>query len=300
MNESIKKGIFFALLTATISGFSIFYNKLVISKGIDASIFNIIKNGGVAFILSLLLLFSKRRKSVVTFSLKQWGWLVIIGIIGGGFPFILYFEGLKSVSAVNATLIHKSMFIWVTLLAIPLLGERLNIWQIIGFAAIAWSNLFIGGFNGFKANLGEIMILASTIFWSMEFIVAKRALGGIDSQIVAWGRMTLGLVILSGAVIFQNKLPLLFSLPANQLLPILGSIILLTGYVLTWYKALQLAPATVVTSILIIATPITNLLSAAFITHNLSTIQLTNLIFTTFGIILILFFVHGHRRSYPL
>ena len=290
MNSHFKKGIIFALFTALISGLSIFYNKLVVTTGFDSSIFNVIKNGGVALILSGLLLFSKRRKNFSTLSLKQWCQLGLIGVIGGGIPFILYFEGLKSVSAINANIIHKSMFIWVAALAIPFLSERLNVWQIIGFAIIAWSNLFIGGFTGFTGNSGEIMILSATLLWAVENIIAKNVLKEIDDQIVAWGRMTLGLIVLLMAIILQNKVSLFYAIKFEQILPVLGSIVFLTFYVTTWYKALKFAPATIVTSVLIIATPITNLLTAIFITHTLPSFQLINIIATTIGIFLISFF----------
>jgi uncharacterized membrane protein len=61
MNPQTKKGILFAVLAACISGVSIFYNKLVLVKGIDPLIFNIIKNGGVALILSLCYSFTTEK-----------------------------------------------------------------------------------------------------------------------------------------------------------------------------------------------------------------------------------------------
>ena len=54
VNSNIKKGIFLALLTAGVSGISIYYNKLVIVS-MEPLIFNILKNGGVAIILSMIL-----------------------------------------------------------------------------------------------------------------------------------------------------------------------------------------------------------------------------------------------------
>jgi len=50
----------------------------------------------------------------------------------------------------------------------------------------------------------------------------------------------------------------------------LASIGLLTGYVMTWYRALKIAPVTLVASVLTLATIITNVLSSIFITHNIS------------------------------
>lgn len=290
MNKQIKIGILLGAVTAFISGFSIFYNKLVIVKGIDPLIFNIIKNGGVAVILSLFFLRPPSFKKLITLSQNQWKKLILIGLIGGSIPFILYFEGLKTVAATNANLIHKTLFLWVAAMAIPFLGEKLNIWQIVGYLLVATSNIFIGGFSGFTGSTAEIMILAATILWSVENIIAKITLKDLDSNIVAWGRMFLGCIFLILFAVWQNKLGLLLQLKPEQAFPILGSIVFLTGYVITWYKALKLAPATLVTSVLIISTPITNVLSAIFITHALPQVQMVNGAVSILGVLIISYF----------
>lgn len=287
MSERIKKGIFFSLLTAAISGFSIFYNKMIVVKGIDPLTFNLIKNGGVAFLLSLLLFSSPNRGRLFKLPLSQWRRLLLIGFVGGGIPFILFFEGLRQVSALNANLIHKTLFIWVAALAIPFLGEMLNTWQIIGYLLVVWSNFFLGGFSGFTGSLGEVMILIATILWSIENIIAKITLKETKSTIVAWGRMFFGSLILFIIAAMQNKLPLLIKLTPNQIIIISGSILLLAAYVITWYKALQFAPATIVSSVLILATPITNILTTIFITQKLPGVQFINFIITSLGIGLI-------------
>ena len=294
----MKKGIIFAIITAVISGFSIFYNKLIIVKGIDPLIFNIIKNGGVALILSCFLLTITERKKIFTLKPSQWKKLLAIGFIGGFLPFVLYFEGLKSVAPTNANLIHKTLFIWVAMMAVPILKEKLSILQTAGYLIVAWSNLFIGGLTDFSGNSGEIMILAATILWSVENIIAKIALKDIESGIVTWGRMFIGSIFMILLAITQNKLILITRLNPSQVLPIGGSVLLLTGYVYFWFKALKFAPATFVTSVLILATPITNILSAIFITHNLPQIQIVHALFTLFGLTLItlLFPYLGKRK----
>src|SRR3989344_1632606 len=174
MKNAIRKGALFALLTATISGFSIFYNRQVIVKGIDPLIFNIIKNGGVALILSLFLLSRIGPKQLIRRVESEWKKLLIIAIIGGSIPFYLFFEGLKQTSAINATLIHKTMFVWVAAIALPLLSERLSLLQITGFIAVAYGNLFIGGFSGFSHNKGELLIAAATLFWALEAVLVRK------------------------------------------------------------------------------------------------------------------------------
>ncbi|MCL5798196.1 MAG: DMT family transporter [Patescibacteria group bacterium] len=257
----MKKGIIFAILTACISGFSIFYNKQVIVSGIDPFVFNITHNGGVALILSLIILASGRKKILTGLSVSSWKKLFLIGLVGGSLPFMLYFEGLRTVAAINANLIHKTLFVWVALMAIPILGERLNIWQTAGYTFLLLSNLFIGGFHGFQASTGELLIFSATLLWSAENVIAKITLSGVDADIVAWGRMFFGTIILIAFSIPMQKFGLLFNLPTAYIIPLTVSTLFLTGYVLTWYKALKYAPATIVSSILVLATPITNILS---------------------------------------
>ena len=50
----------------------------------------------------------------------------VIGVLGGGVAFLLFFSGLAMASAPTAAFIHKTMFIWVALMAGPFLGERLG------------------------------------------------------------------------------------------------------------------------------------------------------------------------------
>lgn len=297
MREKTKIGIISAIVAATISGFSIFYNKLVIINGLDPLIFNILKNGGVAVILSILLFSLPQRKNLKNLSGKTWKKLFIIGLIGGSIPFVLFFEGLRTAPAINANLIQKSLFIWVTAAAIPLLGEKLSLWQVVGFSLVALSNLFIGGFTGFKFSQGELMILLATFFWTIEVIVAKITLKNTDNLIVSWGRMFMGSIFLILIAVVWGKLPLLFQVGPNQLMAVLGSILLLSCYVTFWFKALKHAPVSVVTAVLILATPITNILSALFITHTFPQVQFLNLIGTLVGILLI---KNEPKRAYTL
>jgi len=287
MTGRVKNGLIFALVTAMISGFSIFYNKVVIVQGLDPLIFNIMKNGGVAVVLLISLVTRRKLPALTALSPRKWMKLSLIGLIGGSIPFILFFEGLRSVSAVNANLIHKTLFIWVALFAIPILGERLSIGQIIGYVIIAWSNIALGGFTGLSFGRGEQLILLATVLWSVENIIAKVALKDTDSSIVAWSRMAIGSMILILIAVIQGKFILLARVTPHQWFATLGSILFLSGYVLAWYRALSRAPATLVASVLILATPVTNVLSAAFLTHTLPYPQVTSFIGTLGGLLLI-------------
>ncbi|HLD27061.1 MAG TPA: DMT family transporter [Patescibacteria group bacterium] len=290
MGKILQKGIFFAVITALISGFSIFYNKLVLIKGIDPLNFNILKNGGVAFFLSILFIsFSGKRMFFIKNTVRHWWKLLCIGIIGGSIPFYLFFEGLKMTSALNATLIHKTLFIWVALMAIPFLGERLSFFQVIGYFFIIFSTFFIGEFSNVHFGHGELMIIGATLLWSVETILSKIFLKNISSMILAWGRMFFGTLFLIFIALFQGRLQTVIQVPTTQLFPLLGSILFLIGYVTSWYYALQLAPATTVTVVLVLSIPITNILTALFITHTLTSLQFTNNVLITVSVACIIF-----------
>lgn len=284
----MKKGIYFALTTALISGISIFASKIFVAK-MDPIVYTTLKNGLVAIILTLIILTPKFKSKIKTLTKKDWSKLVLIGIVGGSIPFALFFTGLKMTESVNAALIHKTLFIWVAALAIPFLKEKLNVYQAIGYVLILLGVVAGSGLT-FSGDRGEQLIFLATILWAVENVIAKVTLKHIPSEIVAWARMSFGLIVLLGIVAFQGHLSSLVTLTTEQITSLVIATILLTGYVLTWYKALKYAPATVVSSILVLSTPITALLSGAFSVQVLPSGFETGTLLTILGIVVITFF----------
>lgn len=295
--SAIHKGVLLALATAIISGTSIFYNKIVVTAGIDPIIFNIIKNGGVGLILTALMISTGRLHRLTRLTTRQWSKLLAVALIGGAIPFILFFTGLTMIPAATASLIHKSLFLWVAVMAIPLLGERINLAQTVGYLFVAWAAFFTGGFTGFSGSTGELMILAATLLWSLENVVAKIALRDVPATTVAWARMFLGSIYLLLFAASQGKLGLLLAVTPTQLATSAGSILFLTGYVLTWYAALSRAPATLVASILVVGAPVTNILTATLLTHTFPQGQILPTISTVLGVIVITY-AHSHFRKH--
>ncbi len=70
------------------------------------------------------------------------------------------------------------------------------------------------------------------------------------------------MILLIGYLAVSGRLGGLATLPSEALGWILATGVLLAGYVATWYGALRLAPATTVTSILVVAAVGTGVLSA--------------------------------------
>lgn len=259
-----NKGFKLALVTAGFSGVAVFLNSLTVKAVGDPLMFTTVKNLGVAAIL-LMVLF--RRKIDWQAVRQNWKSLLAIGIIGGSLPFYLFFKGLMIVNPATGALIHKTLIFWVAMWALPMLKEKISIKQWLGLGIIFGSNFVIGGLPRLSWGVGETMILGATILWAMENIIAKVALKKLNAEIVSGARMIIGSLILLAVTLVSGKINLIFKLRGEQWLMTGVSILMLTGYVLNWYKALKLAPVTLVASTLTLGTIITNILSSMFITH---------------------------------
>jgi drug/metabolite transporter (DMT)-like permease len=273
MDKKIKIGITLALSTAVISGVVNFLSKVSVTVLKDATLFTFLKNSIVAILLIGIILAFRKWQEIKALNKKSWINLLLIGAIGGSLPFILYFQGLTHTSALTAGFIHKTLFIWVAILAVGFLKEKIGRLQIGALILFLGGNLLLGGFQNFHFGKGELMILAATFLWAIENIIAKKTLKDVSSLTVASARMVFGSVILLTVVGFSGKLTLISNLSPVQWLWTLIPSMLLLGYVLTWYSALKILPATVVASLLVPATFITTVLSTIFLKKPLTSLN---------------------------
>jgi len=299
MNSTLRTATWLALGTALISGLNNFLTKVALGSVGDPIVFTTLKNALVAVALIGLVLGFKKWNEIKTLSRRQLAWLFAIGIVGGSVPFALYFTGLAQTSALNAGLIHKTLFLWVFLFAVPLFKEKVTAWQWVGAVALFASNLLVGGFAGFRYNTGELMILAATVLWATENIIAKKVLRDVSSTTVAASRMILGSVILSLFIVVGGRGVAFANLTPEQWGWTILTSALLLGYVLSWYAALQRAPATYVTALLVPATLVTNLLSAVFVTHALTPLQAGAAVLTVMGVALVIWFSRPRATVTP-
>lgn len=296
----MSKGIYFSLLAALISGISVFVNKFAVDAIKPALYFTSVKNFAVAVLLVALLLATKEFVQLKKLSKKELINLVLIGVVGGALPFYLFFTGLAQTSAINGALIQKTMVFWIALMAFPLLKEKLTKGQVLGIALLFTGNFIVGGFKGFKFSQGELMILAATILWAIENIIAKKVLATVSSNIVTAFRMGIGSVLLMTAtfVTVPSVMQKSLSLSGAQTFWIGLTIISLFAYVTVWYKALKYTPAITASTILVSATLVTNVLSAIFITHSWNYVLTMQAVIMGLGIGLVLKSSRLETRAY--
>lgn len=290
MSGSFKKGISLALVTALVSGISIFINKFAVTAIKQSLVFTSIKNTGVAILIIGILIISGRWRQLKNLSPREFIFLTLIGIIGGSVPFYLFFTGLSMIPAINGAIIHKTLVIWVAILAIPFLKEKLSRGSAIAVMLLFGANILVGGFSGFRFSQGEGLVLLATLFWSVETILAKKILPSVDPDLLTAARMGFGaIILLTMSAIWQPQaLSKSLMLNSSQWFWLSLTIISLLAYVTSWYRALKFAPATTVTSVLVASTIVTNILSAVFITHTINSLLVTQSVLIIAGIVVLI------------
>jgi drug/metabolite transporter (DMT)-like permease len=255
VGHTVTTGIYLALGTAAISGVSVFVNGFAVKQFPDPATFTTLKNAVAAILLvgALLAVGGVPRR----LGTRGWLGLAVLGVIGGSVPFLLFFTGLAQASAPAAAVIHKTLFIWVALLAVVLLRERLGAWQIGALGVLLVATLMVQPPSDVSWGGGESLIALATGFWAVETIIARRLLASVPPLVAGAGRMGFGLVVLVGYLAVTGKLGVFAQLGLAQWAWVVGTGVLLAGYVATWYGALQRAPAAMVAAVLTIGAPIT-------------------------------------------
>ncbi len=283
------QGILLALGAAIVSGISIYVNKFGVAQVSNPFVYTTLKNSVVVvgFLAAVGLLASWKELRGLT--ARRWLAWIGLGVIGGGIPFLLFFQGLTTASAASAALIQKSLFLWVALLALPLLKERPGVWQALGLIVLSVGQFLLQPITRWGAwDTGDTLILIATLLWAVETILAKKVLGWMSSQTAALGRMGIGALVMWAFLAFTGHAAAAFTLNGTQWPWIAITAVVLMAYVWTWYSALKWAPATMVTSVLTIGAIITILLSAVLDRHAATAPQLVAIALLALGAALFL------------
>ena len=260
----VRAGVLLVLLTAVISGVSTFVNIYAV-PGTNSDAFVAVRNSAVALLLvplAVVMTLGARRAPLTR---GDWGRLVVIGIIGGGIPFLLFFHGLELAAAagagVTASFLYRTLFLIATVLGIVFLKERFSGRVALAAALLLGGNLLLLSFTTPIWANGDAYVFAATALWAAEYTLSKRTMRTLPSQTVALGRMGFGAIFLVGYLVATSQLGAVGSFTPSQWLWVALSGILLTGFVTAWYAGLQRVDLGVATAVLVLGFPITWLLT---------------------------------------
>lgn len=272
-------GTLLAFCTAIISGFAIFANKFFII-GLDPVVFTALRAIiiGLVFLVMSLVFNSWGKKENKKL---RWGYLVVIGLIGGGLAFLWFFSGLKITTGGRAAFLHKTLPLYVLVLAFLFLKEKITKKQVFamllmigGIAVMSFSSI-VPSALWLNPQMGDALILGATILWAFENVIAKKAmLRGEHNFVVSFARMFFGAVFLFGVALLRGKIWLIFGLTGTQWFYIALSTIILFGYVLTYYWAIRYINVSKAATILLLSPVITLVLGGVFLGEPMPVLQL--------------------------
>ena len=152
--DGLTSGIGLAVGAALISGLAIYLNAFAVKQLPDAAVYTTLKNAVEAAVLILLALPFGVARDIRLIPRGSWPAVIAVGVLGGGIPFILFFVGLAQASAPSAAFIQKTLFVWVALLAVPFLGERLGLVSIGALGVMLVGQAVILPPTGLRWGLG--------------------------------------------------------------------------------------------------------------------------------------------------
>ncbi len=92
---------------------------------------------------ALLLAVGIAIEGLPTLSLQSWGILLWLALVNTALAFTLWNHILRTLSAVESSIINGTMIIWIPILALLFLGEQLNGRELLGLAAAAAGTLMV-------------------------------------------------------------------------------------------------------------------------------------------------------------
>ncbi len=267
-------GVAIAGATALVSGVSVFVNSYGVKDFTAPSVYTTAKNLVAAVILCAVAFTASRVAGSATGaftaapttrsadrSVASWVALTYVGVIGGGLAFVLFFQGLSMSQPASAALWRDTLVLWVALFAGAVLREKVRWWNLLAIVLLVVGEVTVtGGVGQLAANHGELDVLASSVLWAVEIVIAKRLLRDVSPSTLAIVRMGGGGLALVAYLGVTGALGSLVHLDAAQAGWVLLTGVLLALYVATWMTALARARALDVTSVLVAGAVVTWLL----------------------------------------
>jgi len=281
----MEKGYYLVLATAIVSGFSIFMNKWAV-EGLNPYLFTWSKNILVAVFLFSMILLMREWSDLKEVKAKQWLLLISIGLVGGSIPFLMFFKGLQMTSAANASFIHKTMFIYVAILAAIFLKEKISKRFFLGAVLLLIGNYLLLKFTG-NFDAGAWLVFGATLLWAVENVISKYVLRTLSSRIVAFGRMFFGSLFILIFLVATGHIQQIIEFTAPQIKWVLFTSILLLLYVATWYEGLRTIDVSVATCVLLLGSVITTGLQLAFLGKPVTVMQGVGMLLLALGVIAI-------------
>jgi len=286
INSKEMKGTILAILTAIVSGIAIPINKIFVVS-MDPLIFTALRSLLIGIFFFILLSF-KWNFSFKKFREIKWKYLLAIAFVGGSLAFLFFFTGLKFTTAGRAAFLHKTLPLYVLVLAFIFLKEKISKKQILSIFLMFFGTILIYESDikptefWLNPRFGDALVILATFLWAVENIIAKKAMKkGENNFVVSFARMFFGGLIIFSLILVLGKIDLLFSIKSEQLLNVFISTFILALYVTFWYWSISYINVSKASSFLLLSPVISLILGFVLFKEPIPLIQI-------FGSLLIL------------
>ena len=155
-------------------------------------------------IASLILLFVYRKRPRPKLTGQDKRNILLIGVFGYCGSIALQMVGVSLSASSMASIINTMTPVAIIIFAVPLLGERASVQQVIGILlTVAGSIVIVGSGGGESRPLGIALSFIGMVLWGLPSVWIRRSCGSVDGVF-----LTIHLINVSKAV-----MPLKVELP---------------------------------------------------------------------------------------
>ncbi|MCD4760878.1 DMT family transporter [bacterium] len=154
-------------------------------------------------------------------------------------PYSLFFWGASLTSGVNTSVLLLSEIIF-TLIFTHFIGEKTTGYKLMGAGGVFFGALFILYNGTLNFNIGDLIIIISTITYPIGNLYAKRVLNLVSPSIILFTRFLLGgLFILGLALLIEPQANIGQIINNHWLLIVFNGLVLLGIGKVIWYEGLK-------------------------------------------------------------
>ncbi|MFH1101231.1 MAG: DMT family transporter [Methanobacteriota archaeon] len=243
----MNKSVFISFLLVLVS--FVWAGSFIVVKSMTDGNMDPVSLGFLRFLVAtpLMILVVILRKKPLVLPLKEFPWLLVLGLSGVTFLYVFQFVGIQYTTASTSAVLINTNVIFIAILSVLLLHERLTrkrslgiILSFVGVLLVMLSQLSPEDFtltNTFV--LGCLFILLSAMCWAVYSLVGKRLLKVYDEWVITMYAFILGTLCFLPFV-FSDLPSMVFQTSVSGWLAVLYLAVAcsLFGY-LGWYYALK-------------------------------------------------------------
>ena len=142
--------------------------------------------------------------------LREWRLLAIAGALGISAFNALFYGGVHTTTAINATMVMALSPVVIPVFALFLLGERVTPVQVVGMAISLAGVLVVmcrgdlAVFLAFAFVPGDLLIVAAMVCWSLYAVLAKRRPAGMEPSLFLTAMLAFGVSALLPVYLLES------------------------------------------------------------------------------------------------